>query len=514
MASGNHTALIESYGFKCRQSLDGKRCSYRTPPPRSHWLERRGQVELYLKAMHTEGKMLDLTAAMFSFGKRKMEVAGKEMGRGPGCGAPSNDAVKTTQELLSKDPGVVLDHRQILNTTAKKLDKFLTERLQSASPECVEVAKSRVTEAMDERSLLASLMSDSKLAESLASEVVDLQVSEVASIKGGPLAQFPPDVNQNLYSAIVEWAMEHTPISLAHAAGLATRRDRPILPRDIVVVASALANNTYLVNHNINAVIQLRSWISQAEGLHDMGLDRLSACNLVSPARTLNQQKDVLTEQGQQLVVTSGKKMPRHYVLDNVDIGGEHLMLKVSALESFDTSALSTVGLTKEEALLMFNKDLVLMSSPARAVQRNQLLEMLYFNWGAEIAEYGGERTAKLKKLLAGKHRHTLSEERPKPTVTFIEKLYPCQETSHSDMIKLLVKVQREHLEQVFEFKEREPRLKEAMVLLESRDAETEDRLGAEKYVHEANAEYGFFRAGAGTNSDYLSSFRYMILWF
>ena len=423
MASGNVTAVIESHGFMCRPSLDGKRCSYRTPPPRSRWLDRKEQVAEYLKSRQAEGRMLNLSTDMFTFGKRRAGAGGTS----------SSSAVKSTLELLSKDPGIVVDHRQLLNNAAKKLDKFMSNWLQPASSECVEAAKLKAAGAVDERSLIGSLMSDKKLTEALASEVVELQVSEVAGIRGGPLAQFPPDINQNLYAAIIDWSMENAPISLAQVAGLATRRDRPILPRDVVVVASTLANNTYLVNHNINAVIQLRSWTSQAEGLHDAGLDRLSACNLVSPARTLNQQKDVLTEQGQQLLVSSGKKMPRQYVLDNVDIGGEHLMLKVSALESFDTSSLSTVGLSKEEALSLIDKDLVLMSSPARAVQRDHLLQMLYFNWGAAIGEYGGERTALLKKLLAGKHRHTLSDERPKQSVTFIEKLYPCQETSHSD---------------------------------------------------------------------------------
>ena len=60
-------------------------------------------------------------------------------------------------------------------------------------------------------------------------------------------------------------------------------------------------------------------------------------------------------------------------------------------------------------------------------------------------------------------------------------------------MIKLLVKVQREHLEQVCQFKEREPRLLDAMMLLESQDAEEEERLKAEKYVHQVNAEFGVF---------------------
>ena len=428
MASDNHKVLIESHGFRCRQSLDGKRCSYRTPHPRPRWLDRKEAVMLYLQAEHAQGRMLDLSVDMFSFGKRKADRS---------CEGSSGSSVeKGALELLTRDPGVELDHRHILATTAKKLDRFLSARMQSASSESVEEARRKVASAVDDKSLLAGLMSDSKLVDCLAQEIVDLQVSEVAGIKGGPLKQFPPDINKNLYAEIIEWAMKEIPISLAHIASLATRRDCPILARDVVVVASALANNTYLVNHNINAVIQLRSWTSQAEGLHDSGLDRLSACSLVSPARTLNQQKDVLAEQGAQLLVTTGSRdgnaMPRQYILDNVDINNEHLMLKVSVLENIDTSHLDVNGLPKEESVSMIKKDLVLMSSPARDEQRNHLLSMLYIHWGAEVGEYGGERTARLKKLLSGKHSHTFSEESPKSSSTFIEKLYPCQETSHS----------------------------------------------------------------------------------
>ena len=428
MASAEHRVLIETYGFKCRQSLDGKRCNYRTPPPRSRWLDRKQSVVLYLKAEHAQGRMLDLKAEMFCFGKRKAE--------GDQTGRESTSVGMGTTELVTKDPGVVLDHRHILSTTAKRLDSFITGRGQPASSECVEGAKERVAGAVDDKSLLSALMSDSKLVDCLAGEILELHVSEIAGIRGGPLTQFPPDVNRNLYADIVEWAMQEIPGSLAHVAGLATRRDRPVLPRDVVVIASALANSAYLVNHHISAVIQLRSWTSQAEGLHDSGLDRLSACSLVSPARTLNQQKDVLTEQGAQLLVTAGSRngsaMPRQYILDNVDINGEHLMLKVSVLENEDTSHLGVTGLSKEESVRLIKKELVNMSSPARDEQRHHLLDMLYHHWGAEVGGYGGERTARLKKLLSGKHRHTYSEETLKSSTTFIEKLYPCQETSHS----------------------------------------------------------------------------------
>ena len=60
-------------------------------------------------------------------------------------------------------------------------------------------------------------------------------------------------------------------------------------------------------------------------------------------------------------------------------------------------------------------------------------------------------------------------------------------------MIKLLVQVQREHLRHVTEFKKGEPRIVEAMALLESPDAELEERLEAEKIVHQANEEFGAF---------------------
>ena len=252
-----HRVLIETYGFKCRESLDGKRCNYRTPPPRSRWLDRKQSVVLYLKAEHAQGRMLDLKAEMFCFGKRKAE--------GDQTGRESTSVGMGTTELVTKDPGVVLDHRHILSTTAKRLDSFITGRGQPASSECVEGAKERVAGAVDDKSLLSALMSDSKLVDCLAGEILELHVSEIAGIRGGPLTQFPPDVNRNLYADIVEWAMQEIPGSLAHVAGLATRRDRPVLPRDVVVIASALANSAYLVNHHISAVIQLRSWTSQAE---------------------------------------------------------------------------------------------------------------------------------------------------------------------------------------------------------------------------------------------------------
>ena len=60
-------------------------------------------------------------------------------------------------------------------------------------------------------------------------------------------------------------------------------------------------------------------------------------------------------------------------------------------------------------------------------------------------------------------------------------------------MLKMLVKLQRKHLELVVKFKDNEPKLVEAVALLESCDAGDEERLEAERYVHQVNNEYGEF---------------------
>ena len=118
---------------------------------------------------------MEVTVDMFSFGKRKAEPS-KSGGSVDGHGKTSASAVKSAVEMLTKNPCLNLNHRQELNRAAKKLDKFLSERLTKVPVESVEAAKLKVKDVSDESSLLASLMSDPKLVDCLAAEVVDLQV--------------------------------------------------------------------------------------------------------------------------------------------------------------------------------------------------------------------------------------------------------------------------------------------------------------------------------------------------
>ena len=92
-------ALLISHGFECKVSGDGRRRSYRTPAPQRRWMDRRDQLEGFLSVEHASGRLLDIRADMFVFGKRKKSIGSfgdvKE-----GVVVEAKPAPKTTVELL------------------------------------------------------------------------------------------------------------------------------------------------------------------------------------------------------------------------------------------------------------------------------------------------------------------------------------------------------------------------------------------------------------------------------
>ena len=449
MSDEQVVALLNSHGFDCKWSADGKRRRYRTPAPQRRWMDRRDQVDGFLSGEHAAGRLLHVRTEMFEFGKRKKSV-GSSGDASKKVEVEVKPVPKTTVQLLTPDPAVSINHKEMLSNAATQLDGWLNDHQDGGRERGtgldVDALKAKIAGATDERSLLSGLMSDTGVVDMLCQEVADLHLSEIACLKLGPLEQFPPDVNENVYAKIVSWSMVHAPLTFGLVARLATRSGKAVLPSDVVVVANAMANMCHLANKNLAAVTQLRSWSAQEAGLTDAGLNKLAACKLTNTARSLNKRKDHLAELGPQFLAAAGKKQQKQYVFDNVDFGGEHLMLKVSEVESLDTRNLSRDPMSKQDALGLFKKELVLMNGPEREKEHDYLLQLLAHHWGAEVGALMGGRAEKLATLLSGHPPDSQINSKPKASTTFIERLYPCQETSHTDMIKMLKKVKFAHL--------------------------------------------------------------------
>ena len=525
--------LLAEAGFKVvREGVENT--FFVTPGPCTRRLYKQGQAACYLAREHQAGRLLNIAAEMFIFRKRKRGVrkepdpgaqaepesvgnhGAEDAGRQNGDMTSTrncSDRVSFMVQQLTRDPTVTLDHKKLLSNAASMMDAWLS-RSSSPSPGQADFIKfkDKLLAATDFESLLTVLYGDPEVRTLLCGEMTDIVIAEIAKIDStqGPLSDFPPSVNSNIFVKIVEFGMEKCPRSLELLANVAIRSRKSIMPKDVLTVASMFASLCYIGNQNLDGLVKMRSFMLQAGGTTDQAMDILSDMGLAKTSRSLNNLKDVFAEVGPRVILNTNYKLPSQSALDNIDYDKEHMMLKVTMREQVDTSHLSTVPLPKAEAVKLINKSLLMVNSLDLRDEKNHLVEEVLANgWGLRLAERREDRAGKLAKFLPRHHRHSLSNMEQLAAIYAISKMYPCQETRHSHMIQLAFQVQREHLEevgsvlkltlqpsiyhsvQVAEFMEREPDFMADLALLEQVVVEQEVRSEAERRVQEANLKYG-----------------------
>ena len=468
-------ALLLQAGFRVvREGVQNT--FFVTPGPCTRRLYKQSTAASWLAKEHEAGRLQNITVEMFMFHKRKRarDAARKVPGAGGDAECSSRggrggsetegpikdlivdkdsfDRVSSMVQQLTRDTTVTLDHKKLLSNAASMMDSWLSQNPPQQSQEDFLKLKQKLVEATDFESLLTVLYGDPEVRTLLCGEFTDIVITEIADIdtRQGPLSDFPPSINSNVFVQIVKFGMEKCPRTLSLLSNVAIRSRKSIMPKDVLTVASTFANLCYIGNHHLDGLIKMRSLMLQASGTTDLALDILSDVGLAKTARSLNQLKDVFAEVGPKVILNTNSKMPSQGALDNLDFNQEHLMLKCTVREQVDTSHLSTEPLPKAEALKLFHKSQVLLSSPNLQTERKHLVEEVLANgWGRILGERREERAGKLSRLLPRHHRHSLSNQQQLAAIFHINKMYPCQETRHSHMIQLAFRVQREHLVEV-----------------------------------------------------------------
>ena len=238
----------------------------------------------------------------------------------------------------------------------------------------------------------------------------------------------------------------------------------------------------------MNAII--RSLSLQVDGLSNIGLDVLSDMGLAQCARSLSNHRDMLADIGPEVMKTTVSKYPYQSTLDNCDYQSEHLTVETVQKETVDTSNLSSVKMSKEEAVELVAKDQVLLGLPQHKDERDHLLHVIAISAVKVLATTQPE-AKKLAKYLPNHHKHHNSDKELVPAISFILKPYPYQETKNPDTIKLLLRIQRQFLQCVAKAKENDSDFLKLLVLLEDEEASEEVREAAEEEVMEAVLAFG-----------------------
>ena len=298
-------------GFLRVQEI-GKRPYYRSPFPRKV-LNGARVVQKFLDKQHADGKLLEVEADMFTFKRERNLQEQDEMKE---LEAENHlleeEHPKTTTDVTSLQfwveqmtphPDVSLNHKVELSKVASLLDEKLVsheeenDQLDEENIKKFDDLKEKLLESRDAAEMMDVLYADPVMTKMMNKVTYDVCLGEISKIntKKGPLAEFPPSVNTNIYCKIVEFGLQEAPVTMEFYFGFVVKQGHTVRPSHVVKLATLFANLCYSTNRDLDALTTLRSLTLQLDRLTDQGLDLLSCQELTKTSRkvwfTIDDQK-------------------------------------------------------------------------------------------------------------------------------------------------------------------------------------------------------------------------------
>ena len=100
------------------------------------------------------------------------------------------------------------------------------------------------------REMLAVMNKENAVTDALDVMMADSCLSEISRIDmtSGPLVEFPSNLNNNVYACTVEYGINHCPRLMHFLVDMVVRRGEPVLPSDVLRVATLFSIICYGAN--------------------------------------------------------------------------------------------------------------------------------------------------------------------------------------------------------------------------------------------------------------------------
>jgi hypothetical protein len=288
--------------------------------------------------------------------------------------------------------------------------------------------------------MMGVLYNDRELKKLMCCLSQDICFAEVAKIntKCGPLVDFPPSVNANMFCDIVKFGLEEAPKTMEFLFGFVIKHGQSVRTSHVIKLAAMFANLCFSTNHELDAVIKLRSLTLQMDSLTDQGLSSLAIQELSTTARSLDNLRDTFSAVGPMMAKALAATMSTQSGVDNCDVDSEHLTIEYVMYESRTTSHLDTKALEKSEVQKLFRLDTVLLSHAVNKEEREYLVNnVLAVGVGRILVKERPKQTKVGAKHLPKRHRHANSSKKLTPAQVVVNKPYPYMETKNSDTVFL-----------------------------------------------------------------------------
>ena len=265
--------------------------------------------------------------------------------------------------------GVELDHKGVLEQTAKVLDAFR----QSPAPPHDEVRlaqlKASIAEASSIEEIVAKVSHCPEAMKEMARVVEDGSYDElllVSSTEGAlPLSEWPNDRTKNWFSQVCLQAVKMTPLTLSFILKMVVRTiEENVMPSHVIHTATLIAALAEKVDHRNSALSKINSLQMHFDGMTDAGLDAFSRLGCSQHSRTLKNQRDYFSEVSDAVALQEMKNMPEQATLDNCSSKGHDCTVEFRQTEVLKTDHLSTARISPEEVLAFFSVDMLLVTKP------------------------------------------------------------------------------------------------------------------------------------------------------
>ena len=115
--------------------------------------------------------------------------------------------------------------------------------------------RQRLSDSSDLREVL-TLCAESSSDNAMMLTFSDLCLAEICQIdvNSGPLIDFPPSVNENVYSKTVAFGIQCCPNLMGFVINMVVRRNEPVVPSDVFKIATLFSSICYAANQDIDGL--------------------------------------------------------------------------------------------------------------------------------------------------------------------------------------------------------------------------------------------------------------------
>jgi hypothetical protein len=390
---------------------------------------------------------------------------------------------------LTKDPSKQLNHKDLLENSARKLNELrLKTSSQQLCPNVAELQSSlHVCKTGEEiAQVVWSCPSIQKILADLFSSKLLEQVLSLGLKKDNPLSNFPPDLNKNLYQEIIDFAFIHATDLLLTLLTLTVKHESPIEAKDVVHLAFLFATLAEFVSSDNNVMKKTKSIALKSSGLTNQGLDSLSSVGAAVSSRAFRNERDMLAGASEEIAKQYAKKGVAQYCFDNMDLQVNHEMhhftLNYSEFETKKTSNLSSQCPPRSEMVKFFTLETVLLKKD------EVLLDHYQFVTALTLGRLMGKEVSGMQWLLDvfPKHyNHPNRDTAGNKSLIHVSKPLFYQETVNDDMNKIMSSLQLDYLNLVGEQSEQKESYFSDVRKILSVECQEEERKAAEIRIQE-----------------------------